>query len=64
MKLMDLQKLLGEQVAGLAEKNDELQPIDIDKANAITGMAKQLINNANVILRAERQNGKAKEELI
>ena len=64
MKLMDLQKVLGEQVARLAEKNDELQPIDIDKANAITGMAKQLINNANVILRAERQNGKAKEELI
>ena len=64
MKLMKLQELLGEQIEILAEKNDELQPVDIDKANAITAMSKQIINNASVILRAERQNGKAKEELI
>lgn len=64
MKLMKLQELLGEQIETLAGKSETLQPIDIDKANAITGMSKQIINNASVILRAERQNGKAKEELI
>lgn len=61
---MKLQELLGEQIETLAGKSETLQPIDIDKANAITGMSKQIINNASVILRAERQNGKAKEELI
>lgn len=64
MKLMKLQELLGEQIETLAGKSETLQPIDIDKANAITAMSKQIINNASVILRAERQNGKAKEELI
>ena len=61
---MKLQELLGEQIETLAGKSETLQPIDIDKANAITAMSKQIINNASVILRAERQNGKAKEELI
>lgn len=64
MKLMKLQELLGEQIETLAGKSETLQPMDIDKANAITAMSKQIINNASVILRAERQNGKAKEELI
>lgn len=61
---MKLQELLGEQIETLAGKSETLQPIDIDKANAITAMSKQIINNASVILRAERQNGKAKEDLI
>lgn len=61
---MKLQELLGEQIETLAGKSETLQPMDIDKANAITAMSKQIINNASVILRAERQNGKAKEELI
>lgn len=64
MKLTKLQKLLGEQLELLAGKSETLQPIDVDKANAVTAMSKQIINNASVILRAERQNGKAKEELI
>lgn len=64
MKLMKLQELLGEQIETLAGKSETLQPMDIDKANAITAMSKQIINNASVILRAERQNGKAKEDLI
>ncbi|AXY24931.1 hypothetical protein CL176_02205 [Suicoccus acidiformans] len=64
MKLTTLQKILGEQLELLAGKSETLQPIDVDKANAITAMSKQIINNASVILRAERQNGKAKEDLI
>ncbi len=55
MKLTELQKLLGEQILALTEK-DNLTTFDIDKANAVSKMASQLINNASVILRANKRN--------
>lgn len=55
MKLTELQKLLGEQITELTEK-DNLTTFDIDKANAVSKMASQLINNASVILRANKRN--------
>lgn len=55
MKLTELQKLLGEQIKELTE-NDKLTTFDIDKANAVSKMASQLINNASVILRANKRN--------
>ena len=55
MKLTELQKLLGEQILELTEK-DNLTTFDIDKANAVSKMASQLINNASVILRANKRN--------
>lgn len=55
MKLTELQELLGEQIEQLAGKKD-LTTFDIDKANAISKMANQLINNASVILRANKRN--------
>ena len=57
MKLTELQKLLGKEITNLTEKKD-LKAFDIDKANAISKMARQLINNAQVILRAEKYNDK------
>lgn len=57
MKLLKLQELLGEQIELLT--NDEAKnAFDIDKANAVSRMAKQIINNAQVILRAEKYNDK------
>lgn len=55
MKLTELQKLLGEQILILTEK-DNLTTFDLDKANAVSKMASQLINNASVILRANKRN--------
>lgn len=55
MKLTELQKLLGEQILALTEK-DNLTTFDLDKANAVSKMASKLINNASVILRANKRN--------
>lgn len=63
MKLIELHEILTGEVKKLASENN-IEPIDIEKANAITGMSKQIINNANVILKAERQGGKARDTLI
>lgn len=55
MRLTELQNLLGRQIDELANKKD-LTTFDIDRANAISKMASQLINNASVILRANKRN--------
>lgn len=57
MKLLKLQELLGEQIE-LLTNDEEKNAFDIDKANAVSRMAKQIINNAQVILRAEKYNDK------
>lgn len=57
MKLLKLQELLGEQIE-LLTNEEEKNAFDIDKANAVSRMAKQIINNAQVILRAEKYNDK------
>ena len=61
MKLTDLHELLGKEIEKLAD-DTEKNAFDIDKANAISNMAKQIINNAQVIIRAEKQN--VKTEII
>lgn len=58
MKLIQLQELLGKEIEKLAD-NSEKTSFDIDRANAVSRMAKQIINNAQVILRAEKQNNKS-----
>lgn len=55
MKLLNLQELLGKQIE-LLTNDEEKNAFDIDKANAVSRMAKQIINNAQVILRAEKYN--------
>lgn len=57
MRLTKLQELLGKQITELTTKED-LTTFDLDKANAISKMASQLINNASVILRANKRNDK------
>lgn len=58
MRLLELQDLLGKEIKKLSE-GTELSAFDIDKANAISSMARQMINNAQVIVRAEKQNAKS-----
>lgn len=55
MKLLELQNLLGKEFKKLTDTN-ELTAFDIDRANAISKMSRQIINNAQVILRAEKYN--------
>ncbi len=59
MRLLELQDLLGKEIKKLSE-GTELSAFDIDKANAISSMARQMINNAQVIVRAEKQNAKSR----
>lgn len=55
MKLLDLQELLGKEIEKLSS-DEKKNAFDLDRANAISRMAKQMINNAQVILRAEKQS--------
>lgn len=55
MKLLELQELLGKEIDKLSN-SEKINGFDIDRANAISRMAKQMINNGQVILRAEKMN--------
>lgn len=57
MKLTELQDILGKEITKLTNKED-LTTFDLDKANAISKMACQMISNASVILRANKRNDK------
>lgn len=68
MKLIELQDKLGEQIEMLANKDipyDEKKKI-AEIAQTISSLAKQTINNADVVLRAEKlvAEGKLKESAI
>lgn len=56
MKLTELQKILGEQVNII--KNDELAGEDLNsavsKAQTIASLSKQMINNADIIIRFDK----------
>lgn len=49
MTLLELQKILGEEI-----NNMRAGTTDIDKAKAIASLAKQMINNADIILRTDK----------
>lgn len=49
MTLMELQNVLGETIENVKEGTE-----DTDKAKAIASLAKQMINNADIVLRTEK----------
>lgn len=49
MTMLELQKVLGETLQGVVEGTQ-----DTEKAKAIAGLAKQMINNADIVLRADK----------
>lgn len=49
MTLLELQKILGEEIKAVQDGT-----ADIDKAKAIASLAKQMINNADVVLRTDK----------
>lgn len=49
MTMSELQTILGEQIKGMVEGTT-----DIEKAKAVAFLAKQMINNADIVLRADK----------
>lgn len=68
MTLFDLQKVLGERIEitnDMAMTDDERKS-ENEKSDMIARLAKQMINNADVILRTDKliSEGKLKQSLI
>ena len=68
MTLIELQEKLGEQIELLSDKNTPHQAKKAlaDVAATVSSLAKQMINNADVILRTEKlvSEGKLKDSAI
>lgn len=68
MTLVELQDKLGEQIELLTDKSTSYQAKKViaDVAQTVSSLAKQMINNADVILRTEKlvADGKMKESAI
>lgn len=68
MKLVELQDKLGEQIELLTDKDTPYQAKKnrADIAMTVSSLAKQMINNADVVLRTEKlvAEGKLKESVI
>ena len=68
MTLFDLQKVLGEriEIANDMAMTEEERKVENEKSDMIARLAKQMINNADVILRTEKliAEGKLNESKI
>lgn len=68
MTLVELQTKLGEQIALLSDKDTPhvAKKAQAEIAQTISSLAKQMINNADVVLRTEKliAEGKLKESTI
>jgi len=56
MTLLDLQKVLGEriEIAVNKELSDEERKMETDLSQTISSLAKQMINNADIVLRTDK----------
>lgn len=52
--LIDLQKILGEQIDKVINSTPDNQAQNLETAGAVSMLAKQMINNADVILRTDK----------
>ena len=68
MTLFDLQKVLGEriEIANDMAMTEEERKVENEKSDMIARLAKQMINNADVVLRTEKlvAEGKLKDSAI
>lgn len=68
MTLVELQKKLGEQIALLTDPNTPYaaRKTQAEIAQTVSSLAKQMVNNADVVLRAEKlvADGKLRESRI
>ena len=49
MTLIELQKILGDMINGVKDGT-----ADIDQAKAVASLAKQMVNNADIVLRTDK----------
>lgn len=56
MNLLELQEILGERIKIAVDKNlpDEKRKMETDLSQTISSLAKQMINNADIVLRADK----------
>ena len=56
MTLIELQKVLGERIAIAVDKNltDEERKMETGLSQTISSLAKQMINNADIVLRTDK----------
>lgn len=62
MTLLELQEMLGEAIKGVKDGTE-----DVDKAKAIASLAKQMINNADIVLRTDKfvnNNGERIDKMV
>lgn len=57
MTLIELQDVLGERIeiiSSINDMTDESQKLEMEKADMVSRLANQMINNADVILRTDK----------
>lgn len=68
MTLLELQKILGERILVATDETltDEKRQMETNISQTISSLAKQMINNADIVLRADklRIDGKIKDTKI
>lgn len=52
--LLELQEILGTEISLLSDRDKKLKPSDLERAKTISSLAKQMINNADIVLRADK----------
>ena len=66
MNLMELQKVLGERVKVTLQEDltPEQRQIENEQSALVSDLAKQMINNADLILRAEKLQAQTKSLVV
>ena len=62
MTLLKLQEILGDQIKGIVDGT-----ADVNEAKAVASLAKQMINNADIVLRTDkftRSNGERIDKIV
>ena len=62
MTLMELQKILGERIVSNTEMSMDERKKEAELSQTISSLAKQMINNADVVLRTEKLVAEGKLE--
>ena len=66
MKQLELQKKLGERIAniGRSDMSDEEFAREIERSKAMASLAKEMVRNADLIMRARKAVGSFNSELV
>lgn len=62
MTLLKLQEILGDEIKGIVDGT-----ADVNEAKAVASLAKQMINNADIVLRTDkftRSNGERIDKMV